>query len=199
MLSAYQQRLRERFLAVPEIPAPAPWRRVLDRRTPVGGLQGIGFGAAPDDGRDLVLVFSGSGLGVFDATTGEKLARDRDAEDAMPESAPDLSCEGIGPLAGTRVRMAGWFGGGLHTGTDDGWGVEVVSPEWPHHRVLLSRGSGMPHDGPHGERWWHIHDASSCELRAAGFSPSGRTLAVATSSDLTLWTRPAVPPADGGP
>lgn len=27
------------------------------------------------------------------------------------------------------------------------------------------------------------------EFRAAGFSPTGRTLAVATSSDLTLWTR----------
>lgn len=27
-------------------------------------------------------------------------------------------------------------------------------------------------------------------LRTAGFSPTGRTLAVATSSDLTLWTRP---------
>ncbi|MFF3461318.1 hypothetical protein [Streptomyces sp. NPDC002619] len=26
-------------------------------------------------------------------------------------------------------------------------------------------------------------------VRAAGFSPSGQTLAVATSSDLTLWTR----------
>ncbi|MEV8544734.1 hypothetical protein [Streptomyces sp. NPDC051572] len=29
------------------------------------------------------------------------------------------------------------------------------------------------------------------ELRAAGFSPSGQTLAVATSSDLSLWTRRA--------
>ncbi|WP_179199571.1 hypothetical protein [Streptomyces viridochromogenes] len=30
------------------------------------------------------------------------------------------------------------------------------------------------------------------ELRAAGFSPSGLTLAVETSSDLTLWTRPGL-------
>lgn len=30
------------------------------------------------------------------------------------------------------------------------------------------------------------------ELRAAGFSPSGLTLAVATSGDLTLWTRPGL-------
>ncbi|WDI23418.1 hypothetical protein PS783_37640 (plasmid) [Streptomyces enissocaesilis] len=29
------------------------------------------------------------------------------------------------------------------------------------------------------------------ELRAASFSPSGRTLAVATSSDVTLWSHQA--------
>jgi hypothetical protein len=189
MLSAYQQRLRERFLAAPQTAPPAPWRPVVDRRTPIGGLLGVGFAVAPDSGREFALVLSSQGLGVFDAETGEKVARDRDAEDAFPEDTPDLSCEGVGPLAGVRVRMAGCFGGGLHSGTEDGWGVDVVSPEWPNDRVLLSRGSGMPHDGPHGERWWHVFDACYSELRAAGFSPSGRTLAVATSSDLTLWTR----------
>ena len=34
-----------------------------------------------------------------------------------------------------------------------------------------------------------LFDADYSELRAAGFSPSGQTLAVATSSDLSLWTR----------
>ncbi|MFI6401038.1 hypothetical protein [Streptomyces sp. NPDC050548] len=31
--------------------------------------------------------------------------------------------------------------------------------------------------------------AGQPEFRAAGFSPSGLTIAVATSSDLALWTR----------
>ncbi|WP_406307191.1 hypothetical protein OHA61_39370 [Streptomyces sp. NBC_00885] len=198
MISEYQQRLRDKFLSVSETPPPAPWRTVLDRRTPIGGLLGIGFAVAPDNGRDLVMVVSVDGHGLFDADTGEKIARDRDPdpEDSTPDAVPDLTCPGLGPVTGTRVRIAGLFGGGLHTTTLDGWSVEDVSPEWPHHRVLLSTDGGMPHSGPHGEGWWHIFDSNYSELRAAGFSPSGRTLAVATSSDLTLWTRPA---ADAGP
>ncbi|MFE0191584.1 hypothetical protein [Streptomyces sp. NPDC058989] len=191
MISEYQQQLRERFLSVPETPPPAPWRPVLSRRNPIGGLLGIGFAIAPGTGHDLVMVVSGGGHGLFDALTGEKIARDRDPDpdDSTPDAVPDLSCPGLGPIAGTRVRIAGLFGGGLHTTTYDGWSLEVVSPEWPHHRVLLSTDGGMPHRGPHGERWWHIFDSNYSELRAVGFSPSGLTLAVATSSDLTLWTR----------
>jgi hypothetical protein len=141
------------------------------------------------------MVVSGDGHGLFDTVTGEKIARDRDPDPdgSTPDAVPDLSCPGLGPITGTRVPIAGLFGGGLHTTTVDGWSLEVASPEWPHHRVLLSSGGGMPHNGPHGERWWHILDSNYSELRAAGFSPSGRTLAVATSSDLTLWTRPTLP------
>ncbi|AYC38921.1 hypothetical protein DWG14_03153 [Streptomyces griseorubiginosus] len=94
-----------------------------------------------------------------------------------------------GPVAGSRVRIAGLFGGELHSSSGDGWTLEVVAPAWPNERVLLSRDGGLPHSGPHGEHWWHIFDSRSSELRAAGFSPSGKTLAVATSSDLSLWTR----------
>ncbi|OEV04506.1 hypothetical protein [Streptomyces oceani] len=191
MISRYQKQLREKFLSAPETPPPAPWRPVLD--APVGGLLGIGFAAAPGTDRDLVMVVSWSGHGLFDTVTGEKLDRDHDPapEDSTPNAVPDLTCPGLGPVAGTPVSIAGLFGGGLHTTTRDGWTLEVVSPEWPHHRVLLSGDGGTPHSTPHGEGWWHVYDSRFSELRAAGFSPSGRTLAVATSSDLTLWTRPA--------
>ncbi|GAA5700721.1 hypothetical protein Save01_01524 [Streptomyces avermitilis] len=190
-LTGYQQDLRDRFLAAPVLPAPEPWRPVFKPFAAVGGLLGIGFASHPDNGNDLVMVVSQAGHGLFDAVTGEKIARDRDPdpEDSTPDAVADLSCPGLGPIAGSRVRIAGLFGGGLHTGTEDGWVVEVVSPAWPHDRVLLSRGSGMPHRGPHGEKWWHIFHSNYSELRAAGFSPSGQTLAVATSSDVTLWTR----------
>ncbi|MFG3308918.1 hypothetical protein [Streptomyces wuyuanensis] len=193
MISEYQRRLRDRLLSVPVVPPPDPWRPVLDRCIPVGGLLGMGFALAPHGDRDLVMVVSSGGHGLFDAVTGKKIARDRDPdpETSTPDAVPDLCVPGLGPLDGSRVRIAGLFGGGLHTTTVDGWTLETVSPEWPNDRVLLSVDGGIPHNGPHGERWWHIFDSDHSELRAAGFSPSGRTLAVATSSDLTLWTRPA--------
>ncbi|MFC3574788.1 hypothetical protein ACFOZ0_16180 [Streptomyces yaanensis] len=188
-LSAYQQALRARLLAAPVVPAPEPWRRVAF--VPVGGLLGIGFASHPEDGRDLVMVVSRDGHGLFDAVTGKKIARDResDPEDSTPDAVADLSCPGLGPISGSRVRIAGLFGGGLHTTTADGWTLEVVTPAWPNDRVLLSGDGGLPHSGPHGELWWHIFHSHYSELRAVGFSPSGQTIAVATSSDISLWTR----------
>lgn len=169
----------------PVVPAPEPWRCVFPHAhgTPVGGLVGIGFATHPESGHDLVLAVSHSGHGLFDAVTGERIARDDDPdpEDALPDEASGLSCPGLGPVAGSRVRVAGLFGGGLRTATEDGWCLEVAGPVRSDDRVLLSRA------GREGE-WW-IHDADCAELRAAGFSPSGQTLAVATSSDLALWTR----------
>lgn len=193
MITEYQRQLRDRLLAAPVMAPPAPWRPVLDNRTPVGGLQGIGFGIHPDTGRDLVMVVSTDGHGLFDAATGEKIARDRDPDPdtSTPDDSRDLTCPGLGPLAGTRVQIAGLFGGGLHSGSGDGWAIDVVTLEWPNEQVILSTDGGV-YRGEMGRSWWHIFRSDYSTLRTAGFSPSGRTLAVATSSDLTLWTKPGV-------
>ncbi|CAL9497112.1 hypothetical protein [Streptomyces sp. enrichment culture] len=193
MITGYQQQLRERYLAAPVMPTPEPWQPVGDRCIPVGGLVGIGFAVHPDSGHDLVMTVSSDGHGLLDAVTGEKIARDRDPdpETSTPDAHPDLACPGLGPVAGTPVRIAGLFGGGLHRTTPDGWTLDVVSPEWPHHRVILSADGGMS-TGPAGGTWWHVFHSDYSEFRAAGFSPSGLTLAVATSSDVTLWTRRAL-------
>ncbi|MFC9283130.1 hypothetical protein [Streptomyces collinus] len=190
-LSPYQREMRQRLVAAPVVSAPEPWQRVA--YAPVGGLLGIGFVTHPGTGHDLVMVVSNDGHGLFDAVTGEKIARDRDpdpdCEDGGREADPALWCPGLGPATGSRVRVAGLHGGDLHATSGDGWQLEVVTPVWPNERVLLCRDGGLPHSGPHGEHWWHIFHSHYSELRAAGFSPSGRTLAVATSSDLSLWTR----------
>ncbi|MFI6970029.1 hypothetical protein [Streptomyces phaeochromogenes] len=192
-LSPYQQALRDRLLAAPVVPAPEPWRPVFESEygVPVGGLLGIGFASHPESGHDLVMVVSHDGHGLYDAVTGEKIARDRDPdpEDSTPEAVADLTCPGLGPIAGSRIRIAGLFGGGLHTTNEDGWTLEAVTPTWPNDRVLLSVDGGLPHSGPYGEQWWHIFHSTYSELRAFGFSPSGETIAVATSSDVSLWTR----------
>ncbi|MHC0429686.1 hypothetical protein ACX6XY_05780 [Streptomyces sp. O3] len=194
MITEYQQRRRDRYLGAPVMPAPAPWQPVLDHRIPVGGLLGIGFAVHPDTGHDLVMVVSHDGHGLFDAVTGEKIARDRDPDPATstPDAHPDLACPGLGPVAGTEIRVAGLFGGGLHSTTPDGWTVDVVSPDWPRHRVILSADGGA-NSGAAGDTWWHVFHSDYSELRTAGFSPTGLTLAVATSSDLTLWTRAQFP------
>lgn len=100
------------------------------------------------------MAVSRDGHGLFDAVTGEKIARDRDPDpEDGAEAAADLSCPGLGPVTESRVHIAGLYGGGLHTTTADGWTLEIVTPDWPNDRVLLSRDGGLPHAGPHGERW----------------------------------------------
>src|SRR4051812_43577973 len=103
------------------MPAPAPWQPVLDNRTLIGGLLGIGFAVHPDNGRDLVMVVSHDGHGLFDTVPGEKIARDRDpnADTSTPDATPGLTCPGLGPITGTPVHIAGLFGGGLHATTPD--------------------------------------------------------------------------------
>jgi hypothetical protein len=94
MLSDYQQQLRDRFLEAPVLQAPQPWQPVVDHRVPIGGLLGIGFASHPDNGRDLVMVVSHDGHGLFDATTGNKIARDLDPDPdtSTPDASPDLTC-----------------------------------------------------------------------------------------------------------
>ena len=88
-----------------------------------------------------------------------------------PAASPDLACPGLGPVTGTRVRIAGLFGGGLHTATSDGWCLDVAAPEWPHHRVLLSADGGA-FKGQPGQSWClHVFNSDYSTFRAAGFSP----------------------------
>lgn len=185
-MKAHHDRLRTRFRSAPLQAPPAPWRPL--KELPVGGLTGVGFAPAPGSGDDLILVLSHQGRGVIDCVTGERVARDRDPESAWPDDHA-LTCEGIGPLAGVFVPIAGLLGGGLHTTAPGGWALDVVAPDWPIENVLLSA-DGDPYHGEAGSTWWNIHREEICEIRAAGFSPTGRTLAIASSCTLTLFTRP---------
>jgi hypothetical protein len=94
MISEYQQQLRDRFLSAPVMEPPDPWRSVFapQSRALIGGLLGVGFALDPVSGKDLLMVVSSQGHGVFDASTGMKIARDPDpdAEVSTP-AGPDLS------------------------------------------------------------------------------------------------------------
>lgn len=155
--------------------APAPWSPA--RPHAVGGLVQVGYAT----GRDLVLVHSHDGRGVFDALTGLRVARDDgDCWDAFDEGS--LTVEGIGALAGERVRVAGLFGGALPRATADGFALDEV--------VVRGRTRGVVLLGP-GSRTL-VADEGVCELRAYGFSETGQSFVVATTCDLMLFARARV-------
>lgn len=183
--------LRARFRATVAGPPSPPWRRpaAVPGGMSVGGLLGVGFATHPDSGGDLLLVASHQGRGLLDAATGERLARDRDPRyDDL--AGHDLSCPGIGALTGARIRLAGLFGGGLHQVTTDGWTLHVVTPDWPAERVVLAQPGHDPYRQPDRGGWQVIHTETACELRAVGFSPTGTTIVIASSCDITMFTRP---------
>jgi hypothetical protein len=63
----------------------------------IGGLVAMAFSA--DEG--LLFVVTHSGRGIFDLTTGERVARDY--EETYPK---DGAIDGIGPLAGISIEVA---------------------------------------------------------------------------------------------
>lgn len=164
---------------------PALWQR--SGCLPIGGLIGVGFA----EDRDLLLVLSVDGRGVIDCATGSKVARDRSPDcsgDAGWHHESRLKAVGIGPLADVTVRVAGLHGGGLPTCTEDGWRVEsfVFDPCDPD-LVLV----------PPGATFWAPNApltrlaAGAGELRAFGFSYTGKSLVIATSADVTIFYRSA--------
>jgi hypothetical protein len=178
MIQDSHERFRARVRALATEPPPAPWR--MHEPIGVGGLTCVGFGEAA--GREFLLVVSHDGRGVFELD-GTRLARDRTPVDDRWHDTRRLTAIGIGPLDGVAVPIAGLWGGGLPTMTEDGWVVERMPVDWPHERIVLR----PPY--PRSGEMVQIHDETLFWIRAAGFSPSGAALVIASTGAVTLVTR----------
>jgi hypothetical protein len=156
---------------------PHPWtaRGVIG----VGGLLAVGFAEASD----LLLILSANGWGVLDCQAGKWLTGDDElGSDVQPGT---FDAEGVGPLAGQSIRLAGPWGGGLLRWTYDRWSIEQNPVSWPDDELFLC---------PPGEHLYQGDNLTKIavlpsELRAFGFSPTGRCLVVATASDVTMFAR----------
>jgi hypothetical protein len=164
----------------PVEPPPPPWKSAAIFA--IGGLTEVGY--APDT--DLLLVISSQGRGVFDCLKGEKIARDHDDSPSII-NLRKLVALGIGPLEGQEIRVGGLHGGGLPNSTDDGWMLVSLPLPWPHHYVFLTSKWKSIYDG--AEHAVKVATDEACELRAYGFSETGRSFVIATSCDITIFTR----------
>ena len=183
-MAKYQEELRARLRALPLTAAPAPWRLVAS--VAIGGFEALGFST---DSRYL-LVVSSSGRGVFDSECGEKLARDSSSATGDWYNLDGLTVEGIGPLAGQSISVAGIHGGGLPLVTLDGWVAELLSPDWPSSFVVLSPAGSTPwvQDQSYGVAKVAPSGGDDA-VKCYGFSWSRRHLVVATSHTVDLFLR----------
>lgn len=175
-LESLKRKLMSTQLSAP----PSPWQQ--SSVISVSGLRAVGF----DRHSDQLLVVSNQGRSVVDCLSGQKLARD---DEEYFEGEEHLEAEGIGPCAGKLFHMAGLHGGGLPTTTEDRWSLEVLTLDWPTKEVLLFEPGSWLYGSLYSKPDNFSKLASESELRACGFSHTGRSLVLATSSDLTIYSR----------
>jgi len=159
---------------------PEPWREIAT--VAVGGLSSVGFAKEEEH----LLVVSSQGRSVIDCSTGERLERDR--ED-YHEDTSLLEAEGIGSLAGEKIKISGLYGGGLPNSTDDMWAVHEIVLDWPESILVMTKPGSWLYGMIYDKKGDFVKIGSTLELRAFGFSPSGRSLVIATSSDVTIYHR----------
>jgi hypothetical protein len=152
--------------------------------SPVGGLTDVGFIA----GSDFLLVLSSQGRGIYDCITGERVARDR--SDDFPFDEFGLSAPAFDSFGDQSVRTAGIHGGGLALATSDGWSAEEFVFQWPERIITMSPPGHWVYFAGQGRPCEAYRVAAESEIRAFGFSPTGRSFILATSSDITIIARP---------
>lgn len=172
--------LKEKLLSLSISKVPDPWKLIATLA--VGGLRSVGF----DRESENLLVVSSQGRGVVDCLTGEKIARDYEE---FCENETSLEAQGIGILSNRAIRMSGLFGGGLLVITEDGWKLECVTVKWPEQMLILLPTNSDLYGSVtgHADTMTKIFE-DSC-IRAYGFSHTGRSFIIATTSDLTVFAR----------
>jgi hypothetical protein len=172
--------LKRKLLLLSIATPPPPWK--ITTSVSIGGLLSIGF----DRNSDNLLIVSSQGRGVIDCLTGEKIARDYDE---YYEDGVQLEAEGIGTLSNKIIRMCGLYGGGLPVTTKDRWTLESVTLSWPEQMIIL-----LP---PDSNLYGSIHRlpddmtkvTEDSHIRAYGFSYTGQSFVVATSSEVDIFSR----------
>ncbi len=142
-----------------------------------GGLFGVGFA----DGSDLLLIATHDGRGVVDCVSGETVARDPDP--SFPFDEDSLMAEGIGPLAGQEIPIAGEiYGGALPRTTLDGWRLTGDLSNSSDDEIQLLAPNGTAREP--GKFFGFVP-----EIRVFGFSPTGRSFVIGTGAEVFTFAR----------
>jgi len=184
MTNPYQEALRNHLRALSLTAPPAPWRLVGS--IAIGGFEALGFSS---DSKYLLTV-SSSGRCVLDPESGQRLAEESFRATMNWYDLETLSVEGIGPLAGHSIVVAGIHGGGLPTLTLDGWVADLIAPDWPKSFVTLSPPGSSPWLGVQALGVTKVAPTGGDDVvQCYGFSWSRRHLVVATSHTVDLFLR----------
>ena len=173
----HRKKIIKTITNLPYQDSPDGWER--KKVFTVGGLQYIGFS---DDSRYLLIV-SVSGRGLIDLSNFELIARDREEYGDWLDDT-NLFCEGIGPLSGKRIRIAG-ISGGLPTHTKYNDSLYIAAPLYPCNDIVYQPPFQHCLVEKHDQGCVVMHRGS---VKCYGFSWSGNIMVV-IDEDLHLWER----------
>nr|WP_318686242.1 hypothetical protein [uncultured Acetatifactor sp.] len=151
---------------------PPGWER---NTLAVGGLMYIGFSERHPQ---KLICISSQGQSVIDCKTSEKTY--------CKENFNEIDLEAYAEeLEDAAIRIAGEGGGGLRHFSKEGNSLERISPFWPRERIVFM---------PDFHSWYSTPSAcrivlDDYEIKAYGFSRCGNYFVIATSSDLTIFTK----------
>jgi hypothetical protein len=177
--AGYLHEFFRRLDAVPAVEAPAGWKLLPPIH--LSGLTDLGFSR---DGK-FILFITSQGRGLVDCETGQKVARDHDANGDWFDPF-QLRSKGIGPAGSTVFETAGVHGGGLPLTNAFGDSLEAIGREWPHSDLFFCSAHGS------------IRSESlvkTCvkllrdDFVAYGFSWCGNYFVVGVSDHALIWRR----------
>ncbi len=153
----------------------------------IGGLENVGFAC----NRDILLVLSSQGQGIFDCLNGNKIARKKDEADWWKEFNEETNTiRGFDGLENEIVKTCGLYGDDiLKKSTKDGWTLIISEPQpddKPFEKYLI-RKIYLVNSETREEIF--VGKDGACELRAFGFSDTGNSFIIALSCDLTIYSR----------
>ena len=175
---------RDEIRNTPITKPPLPW---VELSMPlIGGLVEIGF----SETSDYLLAITWNGRGVFNCSTGEKVARDAEnfGGDEPWYNGMHMKAQGIGPVAEQWIPLCGIWGGGLRRQTDDGWQIEEETLDWPIRTYLLKCKNQIGVLDIRKSFVATVIERDS-DIIAFGFSWSGKHLVLVQSHTLRLWKR----------
>ena len=159
---------------------------IFKNKWAIGGLLEIGY----FKDSDYLMILSSQGRGIFDCLTGEKI--DRDNTNYYYDSwNPDTGIvAGFGILEGKNVICGGFeHDNVLAQKTSDNWGIMIEKekrPDWQNKivdtDVLYLFNSDI-------KEKIEIDSTPYGFDRGFGFSDSGKSFVLASSSDLLIWIR----------
>jgi hypothetical protein len=140
----------------------------------IGGLIGIGI----SENEAFAFVISWQGRGIYELEYGKRIDRNSEAPAASSTwiDQGKRSAMGIGPMDKHWIGIVGMWGGELKRKIGN-WKVELKQSNGKDEIVLSDQISNKS----------MVIDKPISDIRALGFSDSGKFLFIATSCDFAIW------------